>query len=1299
MKVTVWGINYAPEVTGIAPFNRALCEFLAARGHAVEMVTAFPYYPEWKKRVADRGQWFRSETQDGVRIHRCWLYVPRKVAALERMLHEASFVVLSLLRVLASRRPDVFVVISPPLLLGAAAWVAGLIKRAPFVFHVQDLQPDAAVGLGMLRQGWVTWALFGLEAFAYSRAARISGISPGMLAKVREKGVAKERLIYFPNGVEQVATPPPRGRFRARHGIAPETFVALYSGNFGVKQGLGVLVEAARLLVEEKGIQVVIAGDGAQRGELAQSIAEAGLKNILLLPLQPEGEYREMLADADCCLITQQHGTGAFFFPSKLLAALAHGKAVVTVADENSELTRASREGGFGPNVAPEDPHALADAVRMLARAGEETRRMGESGRKFVEQFEMGKVLADFEARLFETLRKIPETGGDSAMAGGWWCRILRVLVFLSAFLFAASAEAQVPVAGPPTVLPTRVIAKPKGAVKPAELLAATRNLGATIERNLQRVGGVRVLKIQDGEGVPAKIAKLRRTGLFEYVEPDYVVTIRRTPNDPRFLDGSQWALQNTGQSGGSDDADLDASEAWEVQTSAPGVIVAVIDTGARLTHEDLAANLWTNAAEIPGDGIDNDQDGYIDDVHGINAIHGTGDPSDDNGHGTHVSGTIGAIGNNGVGIAGVAWGVQIMPLKFLGANGSGSISDAITCINYAIAKGANILSNSWGGGGYSQALRDAIAAARDAGMIFVVAAGNDARDNDFAADYPSDYEVDNVVSVAATTRNDALSSFSNFGFGFVNVAAPGSDILSTWNTADNSYNSISGTSMATPHVSGVLAMLKARFPADSHAQLINRLERSVDHLASLEGRCHGGGRVNLQRALSGSRNAPFNDDFAESSPFTSETLHLRTQNLGATAEPGEPMHAGQNGGTSVWWTWTPPVSGSTVLSTARSSFETLLAVYTGSRLDALTAVASDDGGGGAGGASRVRFDAVAGTAYHIAVVGKEGSTGTIILTLGKPPQNDDFADAITITGLSAQRSGVSGLASREVGEPLHAGQPGGASLWWKWVAPVSGKFAVDTSGSDFDTLLGVYTGSSVGSLAEVASNDNEAARTTSRAIFTATAGTTYYFAVDGANGAVGAVALSLAVPPPNDFFADRFTVSGPDFATNGTNVGASSEIGEPEHAGLSAGRSIWWKWTAPTTQAYAFTTAGSSFDTLLAVYTGSAVEALTTIAENDDAGLDLSSAVRFEAIAGVTYQIAVDGFAGETGAVVLNAHRIMPPPNDDFASRVLLSGTSTGDSGTNRFATQRARGAAARPVRRWTIRLVDVAGSSHRAV
>jgi colanic acid biosynthesis glycosyl transferase WcaI len=395
MRAIVWGINYAPEFTGIAPHNVALCEFLAASGDEVLMVTGFPYYPSWEKTSEDRGQVYRTDQINGVSVHRCWQFVPRRVSALKRVFHEASFVFTSTLRALSLPRADVYVLVSPPLLLGVAGWLVGKIKSAPFVFHVQDMQPDAAVGLGMLKASWFTRALYALESFAYRHAARVSGITQGMLKSFRGKGVPESKLVYFPNAIalDDAAPPPARGEFRRRHGFAPDEFLAIYAGNLGVKQGVDVLLETAPLLRDPR-IRILICGDGAQRESLAQRVRELKLPNVNMLPLQDD--YRALLVDADVCFITQQVGAGNSFFPSKLLGLLAESKPVVTVTAPECELALSLAEGKFGANVPPGHAQELADLLEALAQDPQRLAEYGAAGRRYVEQFEKSCVFRSF---------------------------------------------------------------------------------------------------------------------------------------------------------------------------------------------------------------------------------------------------------------------------------------------------------------------------------------------------------------------------------------------------------------------------------------------------------------------------------------------------------------------------------------------------------------------------------------------------------------------------------------------------------------------------------------------------------------------------------------------------------------------------------------------------------------------------------------------------------------------------------------------------------------------------------------
>lgn len=341
------------------------------------------------------------------------------------------------------------------------------------------------------------------------------------------------------------------------------------------------------------------------------------------------------------------------------------------------------------------------------------------------------------------------------------------------------------------------------------------------------------------------------RTAGVATVEPDFLIAPSAVPNDPSF--GQLWGLNNTGQSGGVADADVDAPEAWQTTTGSRNVVVAVIDTGVDYKHPDLAANIWTNPREIGGDGIDNDGNGFIDDVRGWDFANDDADPMDDDGHGTHVAGTIGAVGNNGTGVTGVNWQVSIMPLKFLGPDG-GSTSDAIRAVNYATRMrrdfGVNVVAsnNSWGGGGFSAALSDAIEAGGRAGILFVVAAGNDGTNNDTSPQYPANYAGDTVISVAALDRTNRLASFSNVGATTVDLAAPGVSIFST--LPGGRYGSYSGTSMATPHVTGTITLLAAANPQATPGQLRAAVLSSTTPLATLTGKVATGGALNAAAAL-----------------------------------------------------------------------------------------------------------------------------------------------------------------------------------------------------------------------------------------------------------------------------------------------------------------------------------------------------------------------------------------------------------------------------------------------------------------
>jgi hypothetical protein len=383
------------------------------------------------------------------------------------------------------------------------------------------------------------------------------------------------------------------------------------------------------------------------------------------------------------------------------------------------------------------------------------------------------------------------------------------------------------------------------------------------------------------------------------------------------------------------------------------------------------------------------------------------------------------------------------------------------------------------------------------------------------------------------------------------------------------------------------------------------------------------------------------NDAFAAAATITGNSGITAGLNEGATKEEGEPVHAGNAGGASLWWQWTASENGTVRFDTFGSNFDTLLAVYTGDSVAGLTPVAVNDDAGPQG-QSMASFSVVMGTTYRIAVDGfaEKGpipETGTVVLRWGAPLANDAFSAAIVISGASGAVTAANPGAGKEAGEPDHAGDPGGASVWWQWTAPASGPVAFDTFGSEFDTLLAIYTGDNVGSLTEVAAGDDAEDFVASMASFTAVSGTTYHIAVDGYDAEIGNIVLTWGPPAVNDNFSGATTLAGASGSAAGHTPGATTEEGEPDHAGGSATASVWWQWTAPANGEVTIDTFGSGFDTVLAVYTGDNVQSLTLVGESDDFGEYLTSRVSFAAVAGTTYRIAVGGFAGEMGTVMLH--------------------------------------------------------------
>ena len=411
------------------------------------------------------------------------------------------------------------------------------------------------------------------------------------------------------------------------------------------------------------------------------------------------------------------------------------------------------------------------------------------------------------------------------------------VTCFQFAELTASSQPALAPsFAPPPAYRDDRILLQLKAGVSPAALARFHSATKAEVLGTFAGIGGLQIVRLPAGETVPGFIAKCEQSGLVEFAEPDYLGHVFATPDDPKYLDGTLWGLNNTRQNRGTAGADIDAPEAWDVLTSASNIVVAVIDTGVRYTHEDLAANMWVNTN---------------DNSHGLNALTGTNDPNDDSGHGTQVAGVLGAVGNNGKGVTGVAWRIQIMACKSFNNFGVGNISATVACLDYARTNGARIINASWGFNPDSLALSNAVLAARNAGIIVVAACGNNSINVDVTPSAPATYPFDNILSVAYTTRNDTLAANSNFGATNVDLAAPGEQIYSTFGATDTFYLAGTGTSFSAPYVAGVCALMLTKFPTETHQQIIARLLNATDPLPSLAGKCVTGGRLNLRKALS----------------------------------------------------------------------------------------------------------------------------------------------------------------------------------------------------------------------------------------------------------------------------------------------------------------------------------------------------------------------------------------------------------------------------------------------------------------
>lgn len=412
LRILVLSLYYWPDDTGIAVFARGRCEYLAAQGHEVTVCTGMPFYPQW--RIADkyRGKFVAREEHDGVTILRSFLYVPRQASSVKRIAHEASFTLGALLRAFASRRPDIILVISPPLALGLVAIILSRKWRVPYVFHVADLQPDAALELGMLPNGPFMRTLYWLERSAYQNSAMVSTLTQGMRKRILEKGFSADKVILFPDWVDPSLYNIPLvsggRRFRCTHGLEDE-FLVLHAGNMGVKQGLEVVLGAADLSRNRSDVKYMLVGDGAARPLLKERARNLRLSNVTFLPLQNREIFNEMMAAADLALVTQLRSVTDIVFPSKVLTLLAAGRPVAASLGGGSEVARVLKDSAAGIQVPPEDPRALLNAIETLRDRPRQRARMGERGRAYARMhWDKDQILPELNARLQQIAARNP---------------------------------------------------------------------------------------------------------------------------------------------------------------------------------------------------------------------------------------------------------------------------------------------------------------------------------------------------------------------------------------------------------------------------------------------------------------------------------------------------------------------------------------------------------------------------------------------------------------------------------------------------------------------------------------------------------------------------------------------------------------------------------------------------------------------------------------------------------------------------------------------------------------------------
>ena len=415
MKILILSINYWPEVTGIGAFTTYRAEYLAAAGHDVEVCTTFPYYPEWKVPDNCKGRLAFTEERNRVRIVRSYAYIPNPVTSLRRIVHEGSFVLSSMIRAAFRRRPDVLLVVSPPLGLAMSAIVLSRLWRIPYVFDVEDLQPDSAADLGML-PSWAVKLLYRLESSAYRNAALVTTLTASMQKRIVAKGIAESKVELVEARVDHSLAELSSAAgeaFLKQYGLEGK-FLVTYSGNMGVKQGLGVVLEAAALNRWDESTLFLLVGSGADRERLERRSSELKLTNVRFLPLLDEADFRGLIAASRICLVTQQKSVSEVAFPSKIVTYLAAARPIIAAVNADTEVAQVVRDSGAGRVVEAEDAEGLLAAVRELRE--NDLEEMGRKGRDYASRrWAAARVLGRLEQNLIaaaaSATNPVPEEG------------------------------------------------------------------------------------------------------------------------------------------------------------------------------------------------------------------------------------------------------------------------------------------------------------------------------------------------------------------------------------------------------------------------------------------------------------------------------------------------------------------------------------------------------------------------------------------------------------------------------------------------------------------------------------------------------------------------------------------------------------------------------------------------------------------------------------------------------------------------------------------------------------------------